>query len=61
VIQTFSFLAQPAVERGELVPLLPRFLPRPYPLQLVYPSNRHVSNRLRVFIDWVAEVFAKIV
>jgi len=25
VIQTFSFLAQPAVDRGELVPVLTRF------------------------------------
>ena len=60
VVQTFAFLAQPAVERGELVSLLARYQPKPYPLHLVYPSNRHVSNRLRVFIDWVAEAFAKI-
>ena len=60
VMQTFSFLARPAVERGELVPLLPRFQPPPYPLHLAYPSNRYVSNRLRVFIDWAAELFAKL-
>lgn len=59
VIQTFAFLAQPAVERGELVPLLARFAPKPYPLQLAYPPNRHVSQRLRVFIDWAADVLGK--
>jgi len=61
VIQTFSFLAQPAVDRGELVPVLTRFQPKPYPLHLAYPPNRHVSNRLRVFIDWAVEAFARAV
>ena len=59
VIQTFAFLAQPAVDRGELVPVLTRFQPRPYPLHLAYPPNRHVSNRLRVFIDWAVQAFAR--
>lgn len=26
----------------------------------VYPPNRHLSNRLRVFIDWIAERFDRI-
>jgi LysR family transcriptional regulator for bpeEF and oprC len=60
VIQTFAFLAQPAVDRGELVAVLKRFQPNPYPLHLAYPSNRHLSNRLRVFIDWAVEVFRKL-
>jgi len=61
VVQTFAFLARPAIDRGELVAVLSRFQPKPYPLHLAYPPNRHVSNRLRVFIDWVVEVFAKLV
>ena len=31
----------------------------PYPLHLAYPPNRHVSNRMRVFIDWAAQAFAR--
>jgi LysR family transcriptional regulator for bpeEF and oprC len=60
VIQTFALVAQPALDRGELVAVLSRFQRNPYPLHLAYPSNRHVSNRLRVFIDWTVEVFAKL-
>lgn len=30
VIQTFTFIAEPAGARGELVPILTRFQPRPY-------------------------------
>ena len=28
------------------------------PLHVVYPPNRHLSAKLRVFVDWVAELFA---
>lgn len=59
IIQTFSFLAQPAIDRGELVPVLTRFQPKAYPLHVAYPPNRYVSRRLRVFIDWVVEAFAR--
>jgi LysR family transcriptional regulator for bpeEF and oprC len=24
----------------------------------VYPSNRHLSAKLRVFVDWAVELFA---
>jgi hypothetical protein len=29
-----------------------------HPLNPVYPSNRHLNSKLRVFADWVTEVFA---
>ena len=57
VIQTFAFIAESAVARGELVPILTRFEPKPYALSVAYPSNRYASNRLRAFIDWLAETF----
>jgi DNA-binding transcriptional LysR family regulator len=28
------------------------------PLHVVYPPNAHLSNKLRVFVDWVADLFA---
>jgi DNA-binding transcriptional LysR family regulator len=58
VIQTFAYAAQQHIDSGALVPLLQDWQPAPYPFYVVYPSNRHVSNRLRVFIDWVADRFA---
>ena len=29
------------------------------PIYLVYPPNRHLSSRLRVFADWVVKVVAQ--
>ena len=42
---------------GQLVPVLEGFPPPPMPVSVLYPQSRHLSSRLRVFIDWLAEVF----
>jgi len=53
IVQTFRYAAGPALARGELVEILTKWRPAPYPFHVVYPNNRHVSHRLRVFIDWL--------
>lgn len=58
VIQTFRYAAAPHLASGALVPILEKWQPSRYPFYVVYPSNRYVSNRLRVFIDWTAELFS---
>ncbi|GAB3246615.1 LysR family transcriptional regulator [Chitinimonas naiadis] len=60
VIHSFSYTVQPHIARGELVPILQDWQPAPYPFHVVYPPNRNLSNRVRVFIDWLTEVFARI-
>lgn len=57
VMQTFRYAAAPHLASGALVPILADWQPAPYPFHVVYPSNRYISNRLRVFIDWAAELF----
>ncbi|MES2072579.1 MAG: LysR family transcriptional regulator [Pseudomonadota bacterium] len=57
IIHTFAYMAQPHIDSGALVPILQDWRPAPYPFYVVYPPNRHLSNRLRVFIDWIAERF----
>lgn len=39
---------------GTLVPVLPDTPPTPTPVSVLYPRAKHLSPRLRVFIDWVA-------
>lgn len=45
--------------RGELVPLFENWQLEPMPLYVAYPPNRHVSLKLRVFIDWIVELMAQ--
>ncbi|RON24229.1 LysR family transcriptional regulator [Pseudomonas brassicacearum] len=45
-------------ERGELVQLFKDWRLDPMPLYVAYPPNRHISIKLRVFIEWVVELMA---
>jgi LysR family transcriptional regulator for bpeEF and oprC len=58
VIQTFAYTARPHLESGALIAILEKWQPAPYPFYVVYPPSRHLSNRLRVFIDWIADRFS---
>jgi len=57
IIQTFSYSLGAALQAGTLVEILRPWRPEPYPFHVVYPQNRHVTHRLRVFIDWLLEIF----
>jgi DNA-binding transcriptional LysR family regulator len=59
VMQIPTFMAQEHIAAGRLVPLLTDWCTRPKPLHIIYPPNRHLSNKVRVFVDWLAELFAK--
>ena len=52
------YMAEAHAARGELVSLFDDWRIDPMPLYVAFPPNRHVSARLRVFIDWVAELMA---
>jgi DNA-binding transcriptional LysR family regulator len=57
LIQVPSYRVQHQVAAGQLVPLLEDFPPPPMPVWVLYPQNRQLSSRVRVFIDWLADVF----
>ncbi len=42
---------------GTLVEVLPDNPPTPTPISVLYPSNRHVPQRLRAFINWLVTTF----
>ncbi|MHA3737779.1 LysR substrate-binding domain-containing protein [Pseudomonas sp. Eth.TT006] len=53
------YMSDVHVARGELVPLFADWQLEAMPLYVAYPPNRHVSLKLRVFIDWIVEVMAQ--
>ncbi|WP_068826622.1 LysR family transcriptional regulator [Pseudomonas sp. BMS12] len=53
-----EYMAKPHRASGALVPLFKDWQLDPMPLYLAYPPNRHVSAKLRVFIDWVVALMA---
>jgi DNA-binding transcriptional LysR family regulator len=54
-----DFVAEPHLARGDLVRLFPDWQLDPVPLYVAFPPNRHVSARLRAFVDWVVELMGR--
>lgn len=45
------------MQRASLDPVLSEWLPDPLPLNAVYSQRRHLSDQVRVFLDWIAALF----
>jgi DNA-binding transcriptional LysR family regulator len=53
-----QYMAKDHAARGELVPLFDGWRIDPMPMHVAFPPNRHVSAKLRAFIDWVVALMA---
>lgn len=51
------FILRHALEDGSLVEILHSWRSPPVPMHVVWAPNRHLSAKLRVFVDWLAELF----
>lgn len=47
------YMAQPHEARGELAAVFADWRSAPMPMYVAFPPSRHVSAKLRVFIDWI--------
>ncbi|WUR12305.1 LysR family transcriptional regulator [[Empedobacter] haloabium] len=52
-----AFISGRHIDSGALVPLLAGWRGPDVPLHIIYPANRHLSARVRVFVDWMIELF----
>ncbi len=57
--QTFKYLAKPHFKTGALRPLLKGWGRPRHPIHVMYPPNRHLNAKVRVFVDWAVEIFSK--
>jgi len=58
LIQVPRYAVGRELAAGTLVECLPDTPPAASPVHVLYPRNRQLSPRVRVFIDWVAEQYA---
>lgn len=58
IVQMADFLMAPMLAAGRLVSVLDDWSNEPLPVYVVYPQNRHLSAKLRVFVEWIAQLFA---
>jgi len=57
IIQAPSYAVHGALVSGKLISILDAWRPAAFPVHVVYPSNRFLSPKVRVFIDWAVALF----
>jgi len=53
-----AFIVGHEVRAGRLVPLLQEFVPPPVPIYALYPSRKHLSAKVRRFVEFLSERFS---
>ena len=59
IAQMPAFVVKEAMERGALDLVLADWFPEPSPLHVVYPQSRHLSRRVRAFVDWLCALIGE--
>jgi len=59
IVYTPDFIVADEIRAGQLVRLLPRHRPPQSPIAAVYPSRRHLSAKVRAFVDYAAARYMK--
>jgi DNA-binding transcriptional LysR family regulator len=59
LVQIPYFHVEQDLAQGTLVQVLSEWPPRPVPVSLLYPRNRQLSPRVRVFLDWAMRLFGR--
>lgn len=58
ICQIYHFIASEAVARGELMEIMRDSGGRSRPFSILYPQNRHLSARVRAFVDFLVREVA---
>jgi len=59
MIQVPAYDVRDDIRNGTLIEVLPKARAPAMPINIVYPHRRHLSHRLRVFMDWAEDVLRK--
>ncbi|MGA1805446.1 LysR family transcriptional regulator [Rhizobium sp. HT1-10] len=59
LVQAPRYRFQQDFDRGVLVEVMREYPPSPTPLSALYPQNRQLSPRLRVFLAWAEAIFSE--
>lgn len=59
IVKVANYIARPYLDSGQLVPVLPDWTVEQYPISVMYPQNRHLSAKVRIFVDWISELIQK--
>jgi len=56
IVKVANYMARPYLESGQLMPVLTDWTAEQFPISVIYPQSRHLSAKVRIFVDWVSEL-----
>jgi DNA-binding transcriptional LysR family regulator len=59
LVQVPRYRVEGELASGQLQLVLPDCPPRPMPVNVLYPRDRHQSARVRTFADWLCDLFVE--
>jgi LysR family transcriptional regulator, regulator for bpeEF and oprC len=59
LVQLHTYMAEPYLTSGQLVQVLSEYAAPGPPISVLFPSNRHLSPKVRIFIHFVAGILSE--
>ncbi|MBW4599291.1 MAG: LysR family transcriptional regulator [Calothrix sp. FI2-JRJ7] len=60
LVQVYNYIAGEAIAQGKLKPVLENYVAPGTPISVVYPQKRHLSAKIRAFIDFMSELMKQL-
>jgi len=59
IVKVADYVARPYLESGRLTQVLTDWAAEQEPISVMYPQNRHLSAKVRIFVEWVSGLIPK--
>lgn len=59
IVHALRTALEPHIQSGRLTEVLTDYAPVTKPVSVLYPDRRYLPSKVRVFIDWFCDVFAR--
>jgi len=59
IVKVANYIVQPYLDSGQLMQVLTDWTAEQFPIQVIYPQSRHLSAKVRIFVDWVSELIQR--
>jgi LysR family transcriptional regulator for bpeEF and oprC len=56
IVKVANYVARPYLESGQLVSVLTHWTTEQYPISIMYPQSRHLSAKVRAFVEWISDL-----
>jgi LysR family transcriptional regulator for bpeEF and oprC len=59
IVKVANYIVQLYLDSGRLVQVLTDWTAEQFPILVIYPQSRHLSAKVRIFVDWVSEIIQR--